>query len=114
MGFYEVESIENANTCTILINKKHKGVRKDTSGTNFESYAERIHQLREIDTIKPYDKKIVQKRLQVKNTEMKMANVSKVQLPRVNDNCYYLSDGITSFPYIHPLLSEIRNLKMKV
>ena len=59
MGLYEVESIENPNICTIAINskeyfekfndrninKKHKGVRRDTLGMNFESYAGQLHHL---------------------------------------------------------------------
>ena len=56
MGLYETESIDNPNICTIAINpkeyfekfrnrtinKKHKGVRRDALGMNFESYASRI------------------------------------------------------------------------
>ena len=63
MGLDEIENIDNANICTIAlnpkeyfekfknrsINKKHKGVRRDTPGVNFESYAERIKVLREIE-----------------------------------------------------------------
>ena len=47
---------------------------------NFESNAERIHPLREIETIKSTGKKIVQKRPQVKNTEMKRTSINQVQL----------------------------------
>ena len=64
MGLYEIENIGNTNICTIAgnpkeyfeklknrsINKKHKGVRRDTPGMNFESYAEIIKGLREIDS----------------------------------------------------------------
>ena len=64
MGLYEVENLDNANVCTIAINpkecfekfkdrkvnKKHKGVRRDMPGITFESYAERISSLRQIDT----------------------------------------------------------------
>ena len=64
MGLYEVENLDNANLYTIAINpkeycekfkdrkinKKHKGVRRDTSGMTFESYAERISSLRQLDT----------------------------------------------------------------
>ena len=60
MGLYEVENLDNANLCTIAINpkeyfekfrdrkinKKHKGVRRDTPGMTFESYTERISSLR--------------------------------------------------------------------
>ena len=63
MGLLEIENISNQNICTITINpkeyfekfenrkinKKHKGVRKDTTGMNFESYAMRINTLRESD-----------------------------------------------------------------
>ena len=64
MGIYEVESLDNANLCTIAIvpkeyfenlkgrniNKKHKGVRHDMPGMTFENHAERISSLRQLDT----------------------------------------------------------------
>ena len=64
MGLYEVENLNNANLCKIAINpkenfekfkdrkinKKHKGVRRDTPGRTFESYTERISSLRQLDT----------------------------------------------------------------
>ena len=64
MGLYEAENLNNPNLCTIAINpidyfekfkdrkinKKHKGVRRDTPGMTFESYAERISSLRQLDT----------------------------------------------------------------
>ena len=60
---YEIEKINNASICTIAVNpkehfekfknrtlnKKHKGVRRETKGINFESYAERIATLKEPD-----------------------------------------------------------------
>ena len=63
MGLYEIENIDNANICTIAvnpneyfeklknrsINKRDKGIRYDTVGMNFESYARRITTLRNID-----------------------------------------------------------------
>ena len=61
---------------------------------NFESNAERIHPLREIETIKSTGKKIVQKRPQVKNTELKRTSINQVQLASLDNKCYYLSDGI--------------------
>ena len=71
MGLYEIEKIDNPNICTIAINpkeyfekfknrkinKKHKGVRRDTPGINFESYAEKISSSRQID-IARNDKKL--------------------------------------------------------
>ena len=57
IGLFEIENINNQNICTIAINpkeyfekikdrklnNKHKGVRKDTPGMNFESYTMRIN-----------------------------------------------------------------------
>ena len=90
MGLYEIENIVNANICTIVvntkeyfekfkyrsINKKHKGVRCN---------AKRIIVLREAES-KRANKKMIQKGLQVKNTEMKMTCVSKVQFDNLNNN----------------------------
>ena len=125
MGLYEIENIANANICTMavnpkeyfeklksrLINKKHKGVKRDMPGMNFESYAERINVLRDISTEKQTEKKLVQKRLQVKNTEMKMTSVNKVQFASLYDKQCYFSGGIVSPPFGHPTLSSIRDLK---
>ena len=44
------------------LNKKHKGVRQDTKGMNFENYAERIATLKERNDDRS-KKKIVQKML---------------------------------------------------
>ena len=82
MGLHEVESLDNPNVCTVAvnpkeyfekfknntINKNHKGVRRGTPGMDFESYANRITPLRSLDCKKDERKKIIQKRLQVKNT----------------------------------------------
>ena len=79
MGLYEIEYIDNPNICNIAINskeyfekcknwqinKKHKGIRKDTPGMNFESYAEKISPIRQID-IAPNDKKLVKKDYKLK------------------------------------------------
>ena len=66
MGLFETENIDNPNICIIAvnpkeyfenfknrsINKKHKGVRRDSPGMNFESYGERIKVLREVDSVR--------------------------------------------------------------
>ena len=79
MGLYEIENIDNPNICNIAINskeyfekcknwqinKKHKGIRKDTPGMNFESYAEKISSIRQID-IARNDKKLVKKDYKLK------------------------------------------------
>ena len=124
MGLYEIENISNQNICTVAINpkeyfekfkykkinKKHKGVRRDTPGMSFESYAMRINTLRDIDC-KKKEKKNTQKRLQVKNTNMAMTSVNKVQFASLNNKRYYFSDGILSLPFGHPSLKEVRDYK---
>ena len=93
MALYEIESINNAKICAIVvhpkeyfekfkkrtINKRDKGMRRDTKGMNFESYAERVATLKESDKEKN-KKQLVEKRLQVTNTEMKMTNANKYSL----------------------------------
>ena len=124
MGLYEIENIDNQNICTIAINpkeyfekfknrkinKKHKGVRRDTEGMSFEAYANRITSLRQLDC-KNDKKKITQKRFQVKNTNMMMKTVNKVQFASLKDERYYFSHGIVSLPFGHPSLSELRDYK---
>ena len=77
---------------------------------NFESYAKRIATLREPDDERS-KKHIIQKRLQVTNTKMKMTGANKVQFPSLNNKRWYFSDGIVSLPYGHALLSKIRQIK---
>ena len=86
--------------------KKHKGVRRDTKGMNFECYTERIATLKEPDA-ETNKKQIVDKRLQLTNTEMKITGQNKVQFTTLNGKRYYFSDGIVSLSYGHPLLSKI-------
>ena len=126
MGVYEIGNIANANICTIAvnpkeyfeklkqrsINKKHKGVRRDTPGMDFESYAERINVLRDISCEKKTEKKLIKKKLQVKITEMKMTSVNKVQFASLNGKRYYFSGGIISMPFGHPSLSSLRDLNL--
>ena len=128
MGLFEIENIDNQNICTIAINpkeyfekfknrnknKKHKGVRRDTPGMNFESYAARIKNLRDdlkFDSGKEKKGKNIQKRLQVKNTNMTMTSVNKVKFASLNDKRYYFSDGVVSLPVGHPSLNIVREYK---
>ena len=125
MVLYEIENIGNQNICTIAlnpkeyfekfrnrkINKKHKGVGRDAPGMCFESYAMHINSLREDVDCKRDEKKIRQKRLQVKNTNMTMTSVNKVEFASLNDKRYYFSDGIVSLPFGHPSLNQVREYK---
>ena len=62
-------------------------MRRDTIGMNFESYYKRIATLRQPDDERN-EKQIAQKRLQVTNTEMKMASVNKVQFAGLNEDVH--------------------------
>ena len=77
---------------------------------NFESYTKRIATLRELDNVRN-KKQIVQKRLQVTNTEIKMTSVNKVQFANLNEKRHYFLNGIVSLHYERPLLSKIHQLK---
>ena len=103
---YEFETIGNANLITIAvnpkynfekykdksINKRHKGMRKDTPGMSFDAYAGRIMSLHEHETVEKRPQKKVQKCFQVKNGIMKMTSISKCQSVGLNNKRYYFSD----------------------
>ena len=50
---------------------------------------------------------MIQRRFQIKNTEMKMVKVNKAQFSGLNDKKHYFSDGIVYFPYVNPLLHSL-------
>ena len=78
-----------------LTKSTKEGVRRDTPGMDFERYASRIRDLRlDLDQDNVQQDKIVQKRLQVKNTEMIMTSSNKVRFAQLIDKRYYFSDGI--------------------
>ena len=77
---------------------------------NFESYAEKISSIRQID-IARNDKKLVQERLQVKNTNMTMRSINKMKFASINDKRYYGFDGIVSLRFGHQSFNEVREYK---
>ena len=126
VGLYEIESIDNANVITIsvnpkeyfekyrdkTVNKKHKGLKRDMPGMNFEAYSQRICSLHEFcSNQKP--KKIKQKRFQIVRCNMQMVSVSKTQFTGLNDKRFYFHDGIVSLPFGHFLLNKVKEQKEK-
>ena len=124
VGLYEVESVDNANLVTIAvnpkeyeifknkaINKKHKCIKKSTPGMNFESFASRIMDIKEYTWSQKVPAKLRQMRFQIKNTNMRLTSVNRTQFAGLNDKQYYLPDGITSLPYGHFLMSEMKEKK---
>ena len=75
-----------------------------------KSYGEKISTIRQID-IACNDKKLVQKRLQVQNTNMAMTSINEVKFGSINDKKYYGSDGIVSLHFGHYLLKKLENIK---
>ena len=78
---------------------------------NFEAFEASIVDIREYSYAEKLPKSITQKRFQIKSTMMQMTTVRRKQFAGLNDKRFYLSDGITSLPYDHFLLSEIRDEK---
>ena len=125
VGLYEIGSIDNATLITAAvnpkeyfqkhrnreINKKYKGLKKDTDGMSFETFAQRIMSLNESYSYKiaKPKKKIIQRRLQ--DTDMQMVNVKKTHFAGLNDMRFYFYDGIVSLPFAHPLLEEVKKEK---
>ena len=89
--------------------KKQKGLKKDTPEMHFDPYANRVMSLNDFTNKKV--KKIQQNRFQIKNTEMKMYNISKSQFAGLNDKRFYFYDGVVSMPFGHPLLEKLKGKK---
>ena len=87
VGLYEIESIDDPNIVTIIINsksyskkcrdksfnKKHKGLKKDIPGMHFEVYANRVMLF--IDFAYQKVRSIQQCRFQINNIEMRMQSI---------------------------------------
>ena len=67
--------------------------------------------IREYTYSQKASKRITQKRFQLKNTNMQLVSVNRKQFAALNDKRYYFTDGVTSLPYGHFLLSAIREDK---
>ena len=89
------------------INKKHKGIKKVSSGMNFENYATMIVSLTNFDYFEkaPADYKKVA-RLTVDQGEMQKKTSLKTKFSLFNDKRFYFSDSVTSLPLFHSLLKD--------
>ena len=92
------------------INKKHKALKKDTTGMDFEAYSSRLLSSYEFcyDNI---PEKIKQKRYQIVNNSMQMVSLSTTQFAGLNDKRFYFHDGLVSLPFGHFLFEASRKLK---
>ena len=60
-----------------------------------------------------YDKKILQKRFQIKHNAMEMVSVNKKRFASLNDKRFYFMGGIVSLPFSHKSLEPATELKAK-
>ena len=74
---------------------------------NFDGYADRLSPKDE----QLYDKKILQKRFQIKHNAMEMVSVNKKRFASLNDKRFYFMGGIVSLPFCHKNLEPARDLK---
>ena len=95
-----------------MVNKKHKGLKKDTPAMNFEASSQRICSLYEFcSNQKP--KKIKRKRFQMIKLNMQMICVNKTQFAGLKDKRFYFHDSIVSLPFGHFLFNKVREKKEK-
>ena len=89
------------------INKKHKGLKKNTPGMGFETYAEKLATIHEY-CLGRKPRKIEQKRIQIINDSVPRKSVKKTKFAGLNDKRFYFHDGIVSLPFGHFLLNKVR------
>ena len=94
------------------LNKKHKGIKKGSTGLGFENFAERIKSLINFDAFEkpPADKKEVS-RFSTIQGKMTKKTVIKNKFSQLNNKRFYFPDGIVSLPFEHKHLKEIDDFK---
>ena len=126
LGLYEVESINDPCLVTLAvnpreyfeyfksenINKKHKGIKKGSSGMDYENYAERIKPLYNFDSFKkPKTDSTPMVKISVKKGEMTTRKIVKSKFSQLNDKRFYFPNAIILLPFGHSALKELDDLK---
>ena len=94
-------------------NKKHKGLKKNTPGMDFEACSERLATLHEYCfESKPRDIE-QKKKIHIINDSMQVKSVTKTQFTGLNDKRFYFHDRIVSLSFGHFLLNKVREEKEK-
>ena len=90
LGYFSVENIDDPCVVTVAVNpkeyfeefesqavnKKHKGLRKDAAGMEFEDYAKRINSIIEIETFGHLlNEKQKQNRFAIKNNKIVLEEI---------------------------------------
>ena len=91
----------------IVVNKKHKDIKKGSSGMCYENYANRIVSLANFDYFQkpPAEFKEVA-RLTVDKGDIQKETSLKTEFSQFNDKRFYFSNGVTSLHLFYPLLKE--------
>ena len=94
------------------LNRKHKGIKKGSSGIGFENFAQRIKSLVHFETFEqpPLDQKQVS-RITVDHGEMVKNTSTKSKFSQLNDRSFFFPDGVVSLPFGHANLKEIDEFK---
>ena len=78
----------------------------------FKNYAKMINSVKDIETFgQNLPKRQKQNRFAIKQNEMVLEEIEKSKFVKINDKRYYLSNGIVSLPFSHPLLHKINVFK---
>lgn len=95
--------------------KKHKGIKKESSGMGFEDFSLRISTLKILIRLKSSltDFKKVSW-LTVSDGEMQKKSIVESRFSQINDKRFYFADGINSIPLSHPYLRELIDFKQKM
>ena len=126
LGLYEVEYIDDPCYVTLAVNpkeyfeyfksdtsnKKHKGIKEGSPGTDYENYTERIKPLVDFKTYKKPKadiKDVV--RISVKKGEMTTHKIIKSKFSQLNDKHFYFPNAIVYLPFRHLALREIDEYK---
>ena len=117
MGLYEVEIIDDPCLVTLAVNpkeyfeyfqsqrvnKKHKGIKKEAPGMNYDNYSERIKPLYDFKSfVKPRNEK-----------KKVVSQIEKNKFLQINDKRFYFPNAIVSLPLGHCALKEPDKYKKK-
>ena len=126
LGLYEVEHIDDPCYVTLAVNpkeyleyfksnstnKKHKGIKKGSTGMEHENCAERMKPLFDFNTYKKPKadiKDVV--RISVKKGEMTTHKIRKSKFSQLNDKRFYFPNAVVSAPFGHLSLIKLMNIK---
>ena len=96
------------------VNKKHKGIKKEAPGMNYDNYSERIKPLYDFKSfVKPRNEKKKVVRFSVKKGDMTTCQIEKNKFLQINDKRFYFPNAIVSLPFGHCALKELDKYKKK-